>query len=109
MGDTVAVAAFLELCHNARRMGRPMAVQAAGHHLMLPLVTEGACEGLVFCLPAAEKVEGHFMACAAILFCNLRLPFQPSEVYGIGCTEGPDGGRCDMWNSSGQYVCFYCP
>lgn len=67
MGDTMAVAAFLELCHNARRMGRPMAVLADGHHLMLLLVAEGACEGLVFCLPAVEKVEDPFMACAAIL------------------------------------------
>lgn len=54
MGDIVAVAAFLELCHNALRMGRSMAVLAVGHHLMFLLVTEGACEGLVFCLPAAE-------------------------------------------------------
>lgn len=67
MGDIVAVAAFLELRHNARRMGRPMAVLAVGYHLVLFLVAEGAGEGLMFCLSAIEKVENRLMACAAIL------------------------------------------
>jgi len=67
MSDVVALAAFRELCHNACRMRCAMAVLAVGHHLVLCLVAEGTCKGLMLRLAGIEKVEGLFVTCAAIL------------------------------------------
>ena len=42
VGDAVALPAFPELRHDARGMGRTVAVLALGHHLVLFLVAERA-------------------------------------------------------------------
>jgi len=67
MGDVMALAAFLELLHNACRMWRTMAVLAFGYSLVLFLMAEGACQGIVFGLAGAKQVESLLMAYAAVL------------------------------------------
>ena len=56
MGDVVATGAFRELSHDARRMGRAVAVLAGRHHLVFILMTECAGKGLM--LDVARR-QGH--------------------------------------------------
>ena len=67
MGDVMALAASLELSHNARCMRRTMAVLAFGYCLVLFLMAEGACQGAVLGLAGAKEVESLLVAYAAVL------------------------------------------
>lgn len=62
MCDIMAVAAFLELGHDAGRMLLAMAVLALGNHLVLRLVTECAGKVLMLGLAGRQHVIGMFMA-----------------------------------------------
>ena len=68
----MALAAFRELCHDAGRMGCAMAVLAFGHHLVLFLMAECACEVLVLGLAGAQKVKSLAVACAAVFRRGVR-------------------------------------
>ena len=67
MGDVVALAAFLELSHNARSMWRTMAVLTFGYRLVLFMMTECASQGIVFGLAGGKEVKGLLVACATVL------------------------------------------
>ena len=67
MSDIVALAAFQEPSHNAGRMWRTMAVLAFGYCLVLFLMAECACQGLVLGIAGAKEVKGLLMAYAAVL------------------------------------------
>ena len=43
-----------------------MAILAFGHHLVLFLMAECACQGLVFGLAGTEKVKNLDVTCAAV-------------------------------------------
>ena len=66
MGDVMALAAFLELFHNASSMWRTMAVLAFGYRLVLFLMAESACQGTVLGLAGAKEIQSLLMACAAV-------------------------------------------
>ena len=67
MRDVMAVAAFLELFHNAGRMWRTMAVLAFGYSPVLFLMAECACQGIVLSLAGDKEIQSLFMACATVL------------------------------------------
>ena len=67
MSDVMALAAFLELSHNACCMWRTMAVLAFGYCLMLFLMAESACQGTVLGFTGTKEVEGLLVAYATVL------------------------------------------
>ena len=66
MGDVMALAAFLELSHNASCMWRTMAVLAFWYRLVFFLMAECACQGTVLSLAGAKEIESLLVAYATV-------------------------------------------